>query len=96
MWTPQRKVTREDNCALVHPFTLVEVTNNLNYMRVNTALGPDGFPVIFYKRFCEMVGPQFLNLVQEFTLGRIEVKIMGCWRYSLKSKGRITFDNNAQ
>lgn len=51
MWEPQWMVSREDNHALIRPFTLVEVTTNLNNMRVNTAPGPDGFPVIFYKKF---------------------------------------------
>lgn len=38
-------------------------TINLNGMRVNTVPGPDGFPVMFYKMFWNIVGPQFTNLL---------------------------------
>lgn len=74
MWEPQWRVSREDNQILVRPFSFEEITKNLNDMRANTTPGPDGFPVTFYKKFWNLVGPQFVNLVHEFTLGRIDVK----------------------
>lgn len=63
-----------DNQELVRPFSFLDITNNLNDMRVNTAPGPNGFPVAFYKKFWNLVGPQFFNLVHDFTLGKIDVK----------------------
>lgn len=74
MWTGPKRVSTIDNQELIRPFSFEEVTNNLKSMRGNTAPGPDGFPVAFYKKFWHLVGPQFVNLVQEFTLGRIDVK----------------------
>lgn len=74
MWEPHERVSSIDNETLVCPFSLEEITKNLQNMRVNTAPGPDGFPVIFYKKFWPLLSAQFTNLVNSFTRGEIDVK----------------------
>lgn len=85
VWDSSRKVSDEENLALLGPFSLRVVSNNLGTMRANTTPGPDGFPVTFYKALWEIVGPQFLSLVLDFTNGRIDVKQLN---YRITTKGR--------
>lgn len=73
-WESAGRVSEADNLALVLPFSLDEITRNLNEMRPNTVPGPDGFPVIFYKKFWHMIGPQFARLVNDFMRGHIDIK----------------------
>lgn len=51
MWAGTRRVSLSDNQVLIRPFSLEEITHNLMDMQSNTAPGPDGFPVAFYKKF---------------------------------------------
>ena len=40
-----------DNDSLIKPFTLEEIDNTIKQMKNNTAPGPHGFTVEFYKAF---------------------------------------------
>jgi hypothetical protein len=42
-------------------------------MKVDTAPGPDGFPVIFYKKFWPMIKPSVLAILNGFALGRVDI-----------------------
>lgn len=67
-------------------------------MRSNTAPGLEGFRVTFYKKLWNIVGPQFLTLVLDFTHGRIDVKRLNYGVIALlpKVEGRTIFGNSDQ
>jgi hypothetical protein len=51
MWQNKEKLGLEQPANLVKPFTIGEVEQALKDMKTETAPGPDGFPVVFYKKF---------------------------------------------
>jgi hypothetical protein len=42
-------------------------------MKADSAPGPDGFPVSFYKRFWGMLRGPMLQILNDFTLGRVDI-----------------------
>jgi retron-type reverse transcriptase len=42
-------------------------------MKSDTAPGPDGFPVLFFKKFWRLVKHEVLHILNDFILGRIDV-----------------------
>jgi hypothetical protein len=50
IWEDLQKVSVEDNMWLTKPFTLEEIEGVIKEMKTNTAPGPDGFPVMFFKK----------------------------------------------
>lgn len=48
-WGTEEKITQEENEELIRPFTEEVVINTIKGMKENTAPGPDGFGVVFYK-----------------------------------------------
>ena len=62
-------MSTSDNFFLTTPFTLEDLINNLRDMRGNMAPGPDGFLIVFYRRFWHMIGPQLLCLIEGFMQG---------------------------
>jgi hypothetical protein len=48
---PGQWVSDEDNAFLIKPFSDEEIEFAIKDMKTNTAPGPDGFPVAFYKEF---------------------------------------------
>lgn len=85
-WLDDARVSMRDNICLTAPFTLEEMTHNLREMRCYTAPGPDGFPVIFYRRFWHFLGPQMLRILDDFTRGLIDIKRLNYGVLTLLSK----------
>jgi hypothetical protein len=80
------RVSEEDNRSLIAPFPLHKIVANLGAKREDTAPGPDGFPISFYTKFWTLVGPQFAALVDDFTLGLIDIKHLDYGVMALISK----------
>lgn len=55
IWKDRGKLTENDRQILEATFTMEEVEKTVQKMKPNTAPGPDGFPVGFYKEFWEQV-----------------------------------------
>ena len=51
IWAEQGHVTKEECNELVKPFSIKEIESAISEMKNNTAPGPDGFPVQYYKEF---------------------------------------------
>eukprot|EP00253_Pinus_taeda_P003413 PITA_03413 len=60
-----KKVTREQNLALLRVITKEEVEEVVNKMAKNNAPGPDGFTVEFYQAAWSFMGNDLLDLVEE-------------------------------
>ena len=54
-------------------FTEKEMDVVLASMKVDTAPGPDGFPVVFFKHFWALVRPCVLTIANGFALGRVDL-----------------------
>jgi hypothetical protein len=51
LWPANQQIQHVDNEALIKPFTLEELDITIRQMKNNTAPGPDGFSMEFYKAF---------------------------------------------
>lgn len=51
MWTKRGRLDQDDNEYLTRPFTMEEIEKAFKGMKTNTAPGPDGLPVCFFKEF---------------------------------------------
>ncbi|KAK1698474.1 hypothetical protein QYE76_015171 [Lolium multiflorum] len=72
-WTDQQRVTSEENDGLALTFSEAELECLVNDMKSNTAPGPDGLPVIFFKSFWPLVRRGILHILNDFVLGRIDI-----------------------
>lgn len=61
MWRDKLRVSDSENEYLQKPFDLAETDRVMKSMKSNTAPGPDGFPVGFYKK----LWPEFRGLIKE-------------------------------
>ena len=73
LWDAQRCVSEEENQGLMLTFTADEMDAVLASMKVDTAPGPDGFPVIFFKKFWSLARPLILAITNGFALGRVDL-----------------------
>jgi hypothetical protein len=62
----ERKVTAAMNHKLLAEFTIEEITAALNQMSPLKALGPDGFPMCFYKHNWATVYPEVCSTILPF------------------------------
>lgn len=60
-----KKVTREQNMALLRVISKDEVEEVVNKMAKNKAPGPDGFTIEFYQAAWNFIGNDLLDLVEE-------------------------------
>ena len=51
LWSDEQQIQQADNELLIRPFTLEEIDITIKEMKNNTAPGPDGFSVEFFKSF---------------------------------------------
>src|SRR4051812_9967785 len=58
---------------MMQTFVMEELEEVLKDTKTDTALGPDGFPVAFFKRFWPQVGTLVLQILNGFILGTVDV-----------------------
>jgi hypothetical protein len=58
---------------LIRPFTMEEVERALKEMRTETAPGPDGFPVVFYKKFLGVIKWWVIQMLEDFYYGKLNL-----------------------
>jgi hypothetical protein len=73
LWDQLGRVSEEENDELMLPFTGEELDKVLASMKVETAPGPDGWPVIFFKKFWSLTKPYILAILNSFALGRVDI-----------------------
>jgi hypothetical protein len=73
LWGQLGRVLEEDNDELMRSFTGEELEKVLASMKVDTAPGPDGWPVIFFKKFWSLSKPHILAILNGFALGRVDI-----------------------
>jgi hypothetical protein len=73
LWEEHQRISNEENGLLELTFTTEELDEVLHSMKVDSAPGPDGLPVIFFKRFWGILKGPILNLLNDFALGRVDI-----------------------
>jgi hypothetical protein len=73
LWTAQQKVSPQENGELMRSFTTEELDFVLHETKTDTASGPDGLPVMFYKKFWPMLKDAVLQILNGFALGRVDI-----------------------
>jgi hypothetical protein len=73
MWESAPRVSPAENEGLLLTLSEQELELIVKDMKSDTALGPDGFPVIFFKKFWLLVKHGVLHIVNDFILGRIGI-----------------------
>lgn len=58
-----------DLSQLERPFLIEEVKTAVFDLGKNKAPGPDGFPLLFFRQFCEIIKLDLLNLCEDFYWG---------------------------
>jgi hypothetical protein len=72
-WSQAQRVLREENENLLRTFSQEELDEVLKETKVDTAPGPDGFPVVFYKRCWPWIKAQVLQILNGFALGTVDI-----------------------
>jgi hypothetical protein len=72
-WGTNARVSQEENENLMLTFSEKELEAIIMGMKSDTAPGPDGFPVFFFKKFWGLVKMGVLHILNDFILGRIDI-----------------------
>jgi hypothetical protein len=73
LWTGQSCVSDFENEELRRSFTPEELDVVLKETKTDTAPGPDGFPVMFYKKFWPMLRRPVLRILNGFAMGTVDI-----------------------
>jgi hypothetical protein len=73
LWPDAARISGEENSELERTFTTEELDAVLASMKTDSAPGPDGFPVSFYKKFWGTLTGPVLQILNDFTLGRVDI-----------------------
>jgi hypothetical protein len=68
-----KRISAGENLALELTFTPDELDEVLSSMKHDTAPGPDGLPMAFFKHFWGSLKGPILRLVNVFALGRVDI-----------------------
>jgi hypothetical protein len=73
MWRVKGRLTSEQKQNLVKPFTTQEVEEVIKDMTIEFDPWPDGFPVIFYKKFWGLVKWWIMQMMEAFHMGKMNL-----------------------
>lgn len=85
-WGEDSKLTTEEAVELIKPFTIKEIEDTLKDMDGSSALGPDGFPVGFYRAFWTELKPLVLEMFNNFHRGDFNLRRLNFGMISLIPK----------
>jgi hypothetical protein len=71
LWQNDKLISREENFYLEWTFTADDAI--LDGMKGNSGPGPDGVHVSFFKKFWETLKVHILQILNDFTLWRVDI-----------------------
>lgn len=72
-WSEQGRVTEEENKIITRPFTIEEAEKVVMEMKDNTAPGPDGLSVAFYKNFWGTIRTEIEGMIRDFNENKLDI-----------------------
>jgi hypothetical protein len=72
-WRDKGRLNSEQKETLVRTFTMEEAERVRKEMRTETTPGPDGFPVIFYKKFWGVIKWLVMQMLEDFYYGKLNL-----------------------
>ena len=85
-WGTEKMVSVEENASLALTFTGEELDDCIKSTKSNTAPGPDGFLVAFFKQFWLDLKPLLLHIANGFWLGSVDISRLNFGILSLLPK----------
>ena len=73
LWPARARVSDIENVELTLPFLSEEVARAIMEMKANSAPGPDGLPVVFFKTFWDEMKGLIMPMFQEFYIGTLVI-----------------------
>jgi hypothetical protein len=73
LWPAHQRVSDQENEELMRSFIEAELDFVLQDTKADTAPGPDGLPVQFYKQFWPLLKSAVLQILNDFALGRVDI-----------------------
>jgi hypothetical protein len=72
-WSARFRVSQQENEDMMRTFTLEELDFVLKETKTDTAPGPDELPMLFYKKLWPHLRGKFLQILNGFALGTVDV-----------------------
>lgn len=72
-WGQSNRVSLKDNLALSLPLSVEEIELAINSANLNSASGPDGFSISFFRRFWPALRSLVCAVIQGFCLGTVDI-----------------------
>jgi hypothetical protein len=88
LWVGQGCLNDLEAVSLVEQFSEKEIKESLDEMKVNSAPGPDGFTVGFFKSFWEQVKGSILEMFDKFYRGELNLSRLNYGLISLIPKSK--------
>lgn len=73
VWESEGRVTENENIELTKPFTIEEAEQVVKEMKENTAPGPDGLSVSFYKNFWGIIKGEIGKMIEDFNSNKLDL-----------------------
>ena len=73
-WPVDLKVSMEDQIELVKNFEVEEIKRLIMEMKENSAPGPNGFGVLFFKRFWDLIKGDVLDMFRDLWAKNFDIK----------------------
>ena len=73
-WHGRKNLSTNMLDALIRPFTELEVKHDVDEMKSNSAPGPNGFGVQFFKTFWSVITGDLLAMFDDFYKGELDIK----------------------
>jgi hypothetical protein len=73
LWVGDKLVSPHENDDLMRSFSAEELDWILKDTKFDTAPGPDGLPVIFFKKFWPLLRNEVLAILNGFALGTVDI-----------------------
>ena len=73
-WSDRHILSREEGASLIRDFQEEEVKSAMCSMKSNSAPGPNGFGVQFFKSFWQLIGNNYLALFQDLHKGVLDIR----------------------
>lgn len=91
-WPNSYKVSESDSALLVRMFEEKKIMLALSEMKCNSAPGPNGFSMLFFKKFWGDIKDDVMNLFNDFWEGQLDIKRLNYGVISLVPKVKETIN----